>query len=396
MKSFEVVFYALVVSVGMAAFFMACDEDQTNEDPTGEEKDTNEDPAGGENDVDVDEEDTATEIDSALVITTDWESGAYSTIDCSSLEAKKSVQIIHSDAVCRFDPVTEQVYVIARFGADAIDVVHPGNGWQVTKEYSVEAGTNPQDIAVVSADRAYVDRLAAADLLVVHPTSGTVIDRVDISAYADQDGVPEAAMLYHLDGKVFVLLQRLDPNLMPTDSSGLLVLDGATGIVESDIALTGINPTGKLRYSKAIERLVIIESGSFGVLDGGIEYFNPKDNTLSGFVITEEALGGDLVDAVIASENKGYAVVGVMEGESMSNRIVSFDPSTGTKLDDMLISDQWAYSYVDITPDNAELWVSDMTMGTPGVRIFDLTDDTEITETPIDVGLPPAMICFVE
>ncbi|MDD5309561.1 MAG: hypothetical protein PHU25_19765 [Deltaproteobacteria bacterium] len=331
----------------------------------------------------------------ALVVTTDFQSGAYSTISLPDLAPTPNVQVIHDDASCRFDPITGLPFIVARLGADAVDVVDPEAGWQVMKEYSVEAGSNAQDIAVVSEERAYVARFAKPDLLIVHPTTGAEIGHVDLSAYADADGLPEAAWLYPVDGEVFVLLQRLD-KLAPTDYSSVLVLDGAEGTVKDDVRLAATNPTGKLRYSEAVGRLIIIETGVFGALDGGIEYLNPEDHALSGLVITEEELGGDVADAAIVSETKGYAVIVVFDGGKASTHVVVFDPSRGKKLKDLLVSDEWAYPAVELTPDGTELWVADRTGDAPGIRIFSTADDVELTKKPIDVGLPPSMICFVE
>ena len=112
--------------------------------------------------------------------------------------------------------------------------------------------------------------------------------------------------------------------------------------------------------------------------------------------ITEEELGGNIIDAVIASETKGYAVIGVTSAETSATRIVSFDPSRGKKLDVILISDDWSYSFLELKPDGTELWVTDRTMSAPGIRIIAVADDTEKTTEPIDVGLPPSMVCFIE
>jgi hypothetical protein len=48
---------------------------------------------------------------------------------------------------------------------------------------------------------------------------------------------------------------------------------------------------------------------------------------------------------------------------------------------------------VELAP-NGELFLTDRTATKPGIRIFDVTTDTEITTDPIDVGLPPFAITF--
>ena len=52
-------------------------------------------------------------------------------------------------------------------------------------------GTNPVDMVFVSADRAYVSRNDSVWLLEVDPTTGALTDSIDLSLFADGDGLPE-------------------------------------------------------------------------------------------------------------------------------------------------------------------------------------------------------------
>lgn len=331
---------------------------------------------------------------SALVITTDYQTGAYSAVGLEDHTVTKNIAVIHSDAVCRYDPQTRRPYIVSRQGADAVELVDP-ESLAITDEYSVGAGTNPQDIAPVSGSRAYVPRYGDKDLLVVNPVSGDEIEKIDLSAYADGDGVPEAGWAVAHQGKVYLTLQRLD-NFMPTDYSSLLVIDGDSGAIEKEAKLSAASPYGKLRYNSFIDRMVLTEVGAFGALDGGVEYFDPTDDSLSGLVVTEETLGGDLSDAVILSDTKGYAVVGVSQPDfSVITRVVSFNPSTGEKIADLIIGQAYDHAFIELTPDGSQLWITDRNSTAPGIRIFDTTDDQEITTEPIDTGLPPFMTCFI-
>jgi len=337
---------------------------------------------------------------SALIITSDYETGAYSVIRLSDLKVWKNIQVIHSDAVCRYDAITGQPFIVARLGADAIEVIDPEQGWQIVKEYSVGVGTNPQDISMVSAKRAYVARFNTATLLLVDPTHGKALDTIDLSEYADEDGLPEPTWLYELNGKTYVLLSRLK-GMQPSDQSLMLVLDSQTGQVEESVELSTTNPAGKLRYHEGLRLFVIIESGNFssvngGEPDGGIEFFDPADNRLSGLFITEKTLGGDIVDAVLVSKHKGYALVGIPQ-KSGGNKtaLVSINPSSGKVLKRLKTWNRWSSLNIELTPDRTELWVTDRTFENPGIRIFDVETDEERTRQPIDVGLQPFMICFV-
>lgn len=331
----------------------------------------------------------------ALVVTTDYQTGAYAVVRLSDRAVARNVDLIHQDSICRFDAVTKTTFMVERLGSDAIAVMDPAHGWSVAMEFSAGAGTNPSDIAAVSTKRAYISRLGDPNLLIVNPAKGTQIDKIDLSSYADADHNPDAIWLYSLDGKLYVLLARLKNAQYPTDYSAVLVIDGPSGKITDEVRLSATNPFGKLRYNRQLDRLIIIESGKWGENDGGIELFDPATKTVSGLLITEKALGGDAVDAVIVSDTKGYAIVGYARNGKSETHLVSFNPASGKLLKELLVSDSWTYSSMELTPDRTELWVADRDRKTPGIRIFDTATDVQLTSKPIDTGLPPFMICFV-
>ncbi len=335
----------------------------------------------------------------ALVVTTDFESGSYSVIDVESRTVQRDIAAVHSDLACRFDPVAGAPFIIERFGADAVDVIDPASNWKIAKQYSVGAGSNPQDIVAVSPDRAYVARLGADSLDVVRPKSGALLDRVDLSAFADADGIPEITRLHYRNDKIFALAARLE-NFHPTDKSAMLVIDGPLGTVEAEITLSFLNPAGPLRYSEAVGKLVVIETGGFSstggtdALDGIVEYFDPDTYAVSGPIITAVALGGDIIDAIVVAPDKGYAIVERPLGDDYETALVRFNPKTGEASKTLSSAPNFAYPFIEVTPDGSELWLLDRTRTAPGIRIFDVETDELLTETPIDVGLPPFMLCF--
>ena len=338
---------------------------------------------------------SGSKVDVALVVTSDYQTGSYATIEVKEHRVFKDIQSIHADAVCRFDTQTGLAYVVSRLGMDAIEVVHPDDSFSIGQEYSVEAGSNPQDIAIVSDQKAYVTRFGLPTLLVVHPTKGTVLKEIDLSDYADEDGLSESVGALHVNGKVYVTLQRL-VDFAPTDHSVLLVIDASTDEIESMVRLSGTNPVTKLRYSESIQRIVLGEVGNYGQLDGGVEYFDPVNGQLSGFVIDETALEGDLGDVVIHSAKKGYAIIAsALTSTGMATSVVAFNPTSGVVTDKLIESDGYYHAFLELTPDGSQLWVSERKREQPGVRVFRTQDNRQITQQPIDVGLPPNMICFV-
>ena len=61
----------------------------------------------------------------ALVVTSDFESGAYSTVNPRTLAVHADIAAVHPDAVCRVDRTIRRPFIIERYGADAVDLLSP-------------------------------------------------------------------------------------------------------------------------------------------------------------------------------------------------------------------------------------------------------------------------------
>jgi streptogramin lyase len=392
-------FTALVILLNgwMMISALGCDTGNEDDLENGGDGDTDSD-TDSDTDGDADSEtDTGEEepYTTALVITTDYTNGAYSTISMNDHKVKIDINAIHSDAVCRFDPLTDTPFIINRLGSDAIDVLDPKT-FDIDDEYSVEASSNPHDIAVVSENRAYISRYGLAEMLIVKPFSGDEVGTVDLSDYADDDGIPEVSGLALLNDKLYAPVQRLDETngWEAVGGGAIVVIDAASGDIEGDVELTGPSSYGAPEYNKALGQFVIAEPGSWSELDGGIELFDPETEEVSGFIITEEELNGNVTKGLILSETKGYAIVGVAGDNGSDTHLIAFNPKTGKVTKTLIETAGWTINDIVLTLDGGELWVTDRTTENAGVRIFDTKTDEEITEDPISVGLPPSVICF--
>ena len=116
----------------------------------------------------------------------------------------------------------------------------------------------------------------------------------------------------------------------------------------------------------------------------------PARGVGSGFIVTEDVLGGTITDFVLVSPQKGYAVV---LDENLRNLLVAFDPQAGTLLGRIFAS-QHFLSDVALAPDGT-LWLADRTLPRPGIRIFDTLTDEPRGRGTIDVGLPPFSLGFL-
>jgi hypothetical protein len=337
----------------------------------------------------------------AFVTTTDFITGSSSRVDyCAPYDNANNVQSIHSDAVSRY--FDELVYVVNRFGADNIQILDPCNNFVTVRQFSVGGGSDPHDILVLSATKAYVTRYNSTELWIVDPSTGVHTGSIDFSGLNDIDGIPEMDRMVRVDDRVFVTVQRLDRNQFytPVGLSYVVVIDIASDtIVDVDpaaagvqsITLTGTNPFSEIQLNPVTGRLFVACVGFFGVLDGGVEVINPVTLQSEGFIYTEATVGGDISDVEIARSDKCYAIY---SDASFNTVLKSFDPQTGSTLATVYTPGGFVLNDIELSPKD-ELWVTDQTAVLPGIRIFDVTTDAQITTNPIDVGLPPFDITFI-
>ncbi len=340
----------------------------------------------------------------AFVLTTDFSTGSYSVVDLATRNTFNDIDLggVHSDAIARFS--NGLVYVVNSFGADNIQTIDPQEGYMTVAQESVGNGTNPQDIAVVSATKAYVSRLGSDELLIMNPVTLVTMGTIDLSALTkadDTDGVPELFRMLVHEGLVYLLLQHTDNNTgfppVKVSAGELVVLDPDMDEVVHVIELNGTNPFTDLQFSPELNRILVSVVGDFagssGGNDGGIVAVDPVTQTVDpGFLIDEATIGGNITHFVVVSASKGFAVV--LNGTESS--LVSFDPSSGQVLNTLVPPSMVFLSYFAINR-AGELYLAatDLTTPTPGVRIFDTEQETELAF--VNVGqLPPNFIVFIE
>lgn len=346
----------------------------------------------------------------AFVTTTNYsDSASYSTINLEDLSTSVNIPsqagIIESDNTAVY--YNNKVYVINRFGFDNITVLNFSDLSTAVNQFSTGNGSNPHDMAFVSDSHAYVSLYEENDILRVDPTvtnGNAIVDRIDLSGFAarygDPDGIVEAGKMVIVNNYLFVCLQLLDRNNWFSPIAGvnavLAVIDTTTGqLVDVDtsdpdidpIVLTGQNPQF-MRYDSTLGRIVVSQTGNYGVNDGGIETVDPVTFTAEGFIVDENTLGGDLGDFVIVDGLKGYAVVGFLDAQwNYFNKLVIFDVTTGINLGNLTGDLPFIPSLA--LDSSKQILVPDRSMTAPGIRIYDSLTDSEVTASPIDVGLPP-------
>lgn len=304
------------------------------------------------------------------------------------------------------DPVVRAhgglVYVVNRFGNDAVQIIDAAT-CQTVRAFSVGPGSNPQDIAIVDATRAYVSRFGSRWLYLVNPATGAVADSVDLGGFADADGLPEMSYMALYGDHLFVQLQRLDQDgfFDPVPPSYLAVVDvttntlvdvepGTTGV--QAITLTGTNPHQKMQLDAGAGRLYVSEIGVFGAQDGGVELVDVNALDALGMVLSETTTGGDVSTAVIVSATQGYVLTS--DDFFFTTRLVRFDPSTGAVTGTLFTTSSFT-SALALDRETGRLYLADRETTAPGVRVFDSATDMQITTGPVSVGLPPVDMAIV-
>ena len=115
----------------------------------------------------------------------DFQSGSLAAIEIPGLEAHGDLSFLHPDSVIRVS--AGRLFAINRLAGDNVQRLDPttlSTRWQ----YSVGAGSNPQDVLVLEDGRAYVTRYEETALWVVDTEAPSAdefrIDTIDLGAFA--------------------------------------------------------------------------------------------------------------------------------------------------------------------------------------------------------------------
>lgn len=294
----------------------------------------------------------------------------------------------------------EFFYHIGRFNIDEVHkhgFIAPGTPiYQYTTQANAEDPTgNAQRMAFVSNEKAYITQYRTQQVLIVNPSAQTeaefIIGSLDLSAYADADanGAPEASAAMIVDGKLFVVLQRL-VNYSPAEdgvSAYVAVFDTATDTeidtnpndapsVPKGIELSTRNP-GKLVYRDGVglflqsigDAYASSRNGRTPGYTGGISKIDTE--TYSVELIVDDGDNdnhpyGFISNLAIVDANNGYFVG--YEGW-MNTSLYHFNPSTGAA------TAVTAYANIDMRTIEADaagnLWIGIADSASPRIEVLD-------------------------
>lgn len=279
--------------------------------------------------------------------------------------------------------------------------------WQFsTQDTDGTVSSNPHDLVFASRTKAFLLRYGKSKAWVVNPSTinqqGFKTGEIDLSAYADADGIPEMDRGIVAGGKLFITLQRFDSTSWTPGTAYLAVFDVASGVeidtgIQNNDGVKGIplpikNP-GKIQYLSASNKIYVQGVGENfavpAVYSGGIAEIDPS--TYEAILLVGDGDPfGNISQMAIVSDTKGYFVGYAGWGD---NSLYTFNPMTGMTQSGPVAGISGiniAGLDVDI---HSKLWLLDQSGH--GVLVIDPADDS-IENTVIDTELDPIAIAFCE
>lgn len=329
-----------------------------------------------------------------LAAASDFTTGTLSAITLNDIKPYPDLLPLHSDAIVYTEG--NNSFILNRLGADNVVSFSVHENFHVSYEVSIGQHSNPASVAVISASMAAVALAGKNHLTIINPANGESVQQVDLSKWADADGLPETSAVFYKNGFLYVALQRLNRHVTgsstwpPVGDSYLLKIDTSDFSIIKEFVTPFTNPAAKFTHYSGRNSIVVAAPGNFGVnyqLDGGlIEYDLDTDSFLTS-PLTEAQAGFEITHGVIVSETLGF-VIG--SDASQNSILAAFDPQSHAIIKIIATHSFSTGGYFsDFIVHNNRLYLADRNSTNPGVRIFDTTSLTEITSTPVSTGLPP-------
>ena len=348
-------------------------------------------------------------------VAADYSSGAHAVIDTEPMGGPRAVE---TDLLPTISDITVAAYGhyfyrierynannITKFSIDAPDTPI----WQFSTDDADTTNTNPYDLIFVNDQKAYLIRYGSAQAWIVNPSVAPdgvfKIGELDLSAYADDDGIPEMSSAVIANGKLFIALQRLDRDnsWTPSNDSIVAVFDTATDQEMTTGIQLPIRNVGSIQYLAANNTVYVQGVGDYGSswsgrdpeYTGGIVSIDPNSYAVSQILDDGDADNhpyGNISGMTIVSADKGYFIGYAEMGD---NSLYMFNPTTGEVsgvANDYLtgknISGMQAGTYADA---NGLIWICN---GTDAEVVILNTADNTIDEK-VATNLNPSKVVFV-
>ncbi len=282
--------------------------------------------------------------------------------------------------------------------------------------------SDPHDVVVLSASKAYVTRYAengtatptpddfddGDDVLIIDPTQAKILGRIDLKPSTPAGVLPRADRALLAEGKVFVSLNAIGLDYKTYGTGRIVEVDPLTDQVVGTIDLPGTKNCGAMTYLATERKLVVACGGAYS--DG------PQQTDSSAIVvvdlagspaavitrITAAAVGGlPFTNATVAVLN-GLTAFGVTNGSTSNvppDRLWSLPLDGSLPVRVFESTESFALGAVLADGEASRILVTDGTTSTPAfLRFFDFaagifTAGKTVKSNPSQ-KLPPRALAF--
>lgn len=352
-------------------------------------------------DTAVDDTAAAANTDALLVVATvasDYSTGQLATVNVVTGAVTDALLPTTSDPIVETDD--GYVFLLDRSSENTVRM-YPAGDWSAPiVEFSTGDSTNPQDVARCG-DVLVVSTLATDSLGLWDAATGLARGTVDLSAWSDADGSPEAdTIVKGTDGDLYVTLNQSDTTSYPWTSAygtGTVLRVSCDSLTVTGEWTTGPNPS--LQPHPIDQTKLLLRTGDYynadytAKLDGALYTFDPVAGTISEPHLTEEALGLNI--GTVAGGVDGKAILVADDAYSWGVQCLDLATWTATPADEV---DSFIGDAV-VAPDG-RVWVAYRTgyagNGAPIVEGLVVWDPATCTSAaPIVTAFPPYSLALV-
>lgn len=307
-------------------------------------------------------------------------------------------------------------YRLEKFNADNVSkfsIASPGGSpvWQYSTMDANDTAegitsSNPYSMIFVSDTKAYILRYGSKRAWIVNPSASTEAGfktgELDLSAYADADGLPEMSYGVIVNNKLYILMQRLE-FWQATAAPYIAVFDTNTDTeIDTDPLNPGLygieldvrNPSSKIIYNDgniyaagAPDSLFMsgIPAGQgAGLQKIDVNTYQTSPLLYDGHNITGMAVSSE--QQVYLIEYSGWNDVEIKEFNSVTGAVRAGNVAGIGDTADRNISD------IAISTDG-KLWVADSSLTDQGIYVID-PENNMLEDGPISTDLNPINISF--
>jgi hypothetical protein len=338
-----------------------------------------------------------------LVTTTDFATGAVSVVDLQSGAAQSDVASATTDSVPAWHDGL--AVIVHRFQYDYIEVLDPARDWAITGEYALPSGCsdspNPQSVAFGPDGLAYVPQLASPEVIVLDPRappSMALVDSIDLAAFGDNDGNPEASLSFTCGATMWVSVQHLDPSFVRVGDDELIAVDlerrRALDLDASTAGPQGLKSAGE--WLRQVRRDPSDPAGhTVLALSTGIERFDLANGNVEWVVepAVFEGVGLEgmrLLQSFDVDDAGELAYVAAYDQDFAQVRLWRVGLDGGDPVEPEVFAD--GFDSVERTLElvGDRLWYGSTRAGASGLWTFDVSQWPPVrSEAPISLGLPP-------